>query len=174
MTEPVFDRSGKYLYFFGSTDAGPLLDWFSQSSSDMQETRNVYLTVLRKDLPSPLAKESDEEKSAKEAEERQRSRRTPRMPRTSRVRLTPPMVAGLPRTLRTQTSLSASILDDIQFRILDMPIPAGNLSRLQAGNAGQSYLRSRDRRETHAAAIRPREAQAGDRHRRCGGLPAVD
>jgi len=24
---PAFDRSGKYLYFFGS-DAGPLLDWF--------------------------------------------------------------------------------------------------------------------------------------------------
>ena len=61
VTEPVFDRSGKYLYFFGSTDAGPVLDWFSQSGSDMRETRNVYLTVLRKDLPSPLAKESDEE-----------------------------------------------------------------------------------------------------------------
>ena len=65
VTEPVFDRSGKYLYFFGSTDAGPLLDWFAQSGSDMRETRNVYLAVLRKDLPSPLAKESDEEKESK-------------------------------------------------------------------------------------------------------------
>ena len=62
VTQPVFDRNGKYLYFFGSTDAGPVLDWFSQSGSDMRETRNIYLTVLRKDLPSPLAKESDEER----------------------------------------------------------------------------------------------------------------
>ena len=65
VTEPVFDRSGKYLYFFGSTDAGPLLDWFAQSGSDMRETRNIYLAVLRKDLPSPLVKESDEEKESK-------------------------------------------------------------------------------------------------------------
>ena len=56
VTEPVFDRSGKYLFFFGSTDAGPVLDWFSMSNADMRETRNVYLAVLRKDLPSPLAK----------------------------------------------------------------------------------------------------------------------
>src|SRR5262249_30753883 len=29
---PVFDRSGKYLYVVASTDAGPALDWFSQST----------------------------------------------------------------------------------------------------------------------------------------------
>src|SRR4029079_13390657 len=70
VTQPVFDRGGKYLYFFGSTDAGPLLDWFSQASADMRQTRNVYLAVLRKDLPSPLAKESDEEKKdTKEAKD---------------------------------------------------------------------------------------------------------
>ena len=59
-TEPVFDASGKNLYLLGSTDAGPALDWFSMSNADMRVTRNVYLVVLRKDLPSPLAKESDE------------------------------------------------------------------------------------------------------------------
>ena len=34
VSEPVFDRSGKYLYLFGSTDAGPVLDWFAQSTTD--------------------------------------------------------------------------------------------------------------------------------------------
>ena len=29
VSEPVFDESGKYLYFFGSTDAGPVKDWFA-------------------------------------------------------------------------------------------------------------------------------------------------
>ena len=64
VSEPVFDRSGKYLYLFGSTDAGPVLDWFAQSTAENRRTRNIYLVVLRNDLPSPLARESDEEKPA--------------------------------------------------------------------------------------------------------------
>ena len=31
-----FDASGKYLFFLGSTDAGPVNDWFAQSSADMR------------------------------------------------------------------------------------------------------------------------------------------
>src|SRR5205823_13071865 len=62
VSEPAFDESGKYLYFFGSTDAGPVKDWFAMSNADMRLTRSLYLAVLRKNLPSPLAKESDEEK----------------------------------------------------------------------------------------------------------------
>ncbi len=59
--EPVFDRSGKYLYFTASTEAGPVRDWFAQSNADAQMRGNLYLMVLAKDTPSPLAKESDEE-----------------------------------------------------------------------------------------------------------------
>ena len=40
VSEPVFDRSGKYLYFLGSTDAGPVHDWFAQSNADMRATRS--------------------------------------------------------------------------------------------------------------------------------------
>ncbi len=58
---PAFDRSGKYLYFFGSTDAGPVRQWFAMSNADMEMTRNLYLVTLQKGVPSPLAKESDEE-----------------------------------------------------------------------------------------------------------------
>ncbi len=64
VSEPVFDSGGKYLYFFASTDAGPVKQWFDLSSRDMRETNTVYLAVLGKDTPSPLAKESDEEKPA--------------------------------------------------------------------------------------------------------------
>ena len=79
VADPVFDRSGKYLYFFGSTDAGPAVDWFAQSNNDMQFSRNVYLVVLRSDLPSPLARESDEEKppAATPAPERRVGRTRP-------------------------------------------------------------------------------------------------
>ena len=62
VSDPVFDVDGKYLYFFGSTDEGPVRDWFSQWNNDMRATRTIYMVVLRNDLQSPLAKESDEEK----------------------------------------------------------------------------------------------------------------
>jgi len=61
VAEPVFDAGGKYLYFLASTDAGPVKHWFDLSNVDMRLTRSLYLVVLRKDLPSPLAKENDEE-----------------------------------------------------------------------------------------------------------------
>src|SRR5216684_1265883 len=61
---PVFDPSGKYLYFIVSTDAGPLADGFSMWSNDTKETNSIYLAVLPKGVVSPLAKESDEEGKA--------------------------------------------------------------------------------------------------------------
>lgn len=61
--EPAFDPNGKYLYFVSSTDAGPVADWFSQSSTDMRATNAIYLAVLQRGVESPLAKETDEEKA---------------------------------------------------------------------------------------------------------------
>ena len=57
-TEPTFDKSGKYLYFFGSTDAGPVRNWFDLSSMDMHMSNVIYLTVLSQDSISPLAKQT--------------------------------------------------------------------------------------------------------------------
>ena len=33
--EPVFDAGGKYLWFTGSTNAGPVRSWFAMSNADM-------------------------------------------------------------------------------------------------------------------------------------------
>ncbi|HEV8491306.1 MAG TPA: protease, partial [Candidatus Angelobacter sp.] len=61
---PAFDQKGQYLYFTASTDVGPTTGWLDLSSVNRPITRSPYLMVLRKDQPSPLAPESDEEKSA--------------------------------------------------------------------------------------------------------------
>ncbi len=63
---PAFDASGKYLYFTASTDIGPAVFGFDMSSYPHRPTRSVYVCVLRKDLSSPLAPESDEEKVIEE------------------------------------------------------------------------------------------------------------
>ncbi len=58
---PAWDKSGKYLYFLGSTDYGPNVGWLDMSSYDHPVNRAVYLAVLSKDTPSPLLPESDDE-----------------------------------------------------------------------------------------------------------------
>jgi tricorn protease len=64
-TLPSFDKNGKQLYFAASTDSGPTATGLDMTSDGRTVTRNVYVAVLRRDLPSPLAPESDEEKGDK-------------------------------------------------------------------------------------------------------------
>jgi tricorn protease len=58
-----FDKNGKYLYFLASTDVGPTIA-SSMGAYKVPVTRSPYVIVLRKDLKSPLAPQSDEEKIA--------------------------------------------------------------------------------------------------------------
>ena len=126
VSEPIFDRSGKYLYVFGSTDAGPVLDWFAQSTAENRHTRNAYLIVLRNDLPSPLAKESDEEGQG-----------------SGKVDTSEKDDKGAQdATRKDEARAPASVRIDfegIDQRILDLPVPAGDLSNLEAGPDGQFY-----------------------------------
>jgi tricorn protease len=59
---PVWDATGKYLYFLASTNYGLNTGWLDMSSYDRPITRALYLIVLSKDEPSPLSPRSDEEK----------------------------------------------------------------------------------------------------------------
>ena len=61
----AFDRNGKYLYFFASTDDGPAIA-SSMGAYKVPVTRGAYVVVLQKDVKSPLAPQSDEEKVASE------------------------------------------------------------------------------------------------------------
>ena len=65
---PAWDRNGKHLHFLASTDAALGSGWANTSSMGADPTYGVYLVVLPGDEPSPLAPESDEEKSAAEKE----------------------------------------------------------------------------------------------------------
>jgi tricorn protease len=115
VSEPAFDRSGKYLFFFASTNAGPTKDWFALSSVVARSTQSIYVAVLRGDLPSPLARESDEEKGV-------------------------PANGEKPPESKPAASESVTIdADGLNNRILAMPIPPRDYWNLQAGAAGQIY-----------------------------------
>jgi len=113
VAEPVFDKSGKYLYFFASTNAGPVKNWFAMSSADMEMTSSIYLVTLRNDVPSPLAKESDEEKKVEEKPETKGD--------------------------ESQESDMAIDFESLNHHILCLPVPAGNYRNLQAGDEGIIY-----------------------------------
>src|SRR4030095_2683969 len=59
---PVWDASGKYLWFLASTDFGLRSQWLDMTSYDHDVPLGLYLAVLKKGEPSPLLPESDEDK----------------------------------------------------------------------------------------------------------------
>jgi tricorn protease len=61
---PVWDASGKYLYFLGSTNYGLNTGWLDMTSYDRPVTRALYVALLAKDQASPFLPRSDEEGAA--------------------------------------------------------------------------------------------------------------
>ncbi len=116
-SHPVFDKDGKHLYFSASTDFGLTVGWRDMSSFNRPVTRSVYAVVLRKDLPSPLAPESDEEKAE------------------------PPKPPAEMEKPKEKEALVVKIdPDNISQRILALPIPARNYGWMVAGKAGVLFL----------------------------------
>jgi len=127
VSEPVFDESGKYMYFFASTDAGPVKHWFAMSSADMEMSNAIYLVTLQEEVVSPFAKESDEEEGAgKKADNKDEKSKKDEKAGTKKPR----------EHFRID-------FDGIHSRILAFPVKSGNLSSLQAGDEGQIYYLER-------------------------------
>jgi len=126
----AFDKDGKYLYFTASTDAALNTGWLDMTSLRRPVTRSVYVAVLKKDQPSPLAPESDEEK-AKEAEKADKDKK-PGADKDKDV--------DKEKSKEEKPVVVEIDAEDISQRILALPIPAGNYYGLAAGKAGVIYL----------------------------------
>jgi tricorn protease len=123
VSEPVFDRGGKYLFFFASTDAGPVVNWFDQSNNDNRITNSIYLVTLQKETISPFAKENDEEETT--GEEKKES-------------------ADKSKTGKQDSAASSKKnsalridLEGIENRIIDIPLKPGNYYGLGMGKEGE-------------------------------------
>jgi tricorn protease len=133
--EPVFDALGKYLYFFASTDAGPVRQWFDQSNADMRRTSTLYVAALTKDAPNPLVRESDEEKTAPE---KPADKPVP-APAKTRVAVPETKVQDTVSPAKDAAPAVAIDFDGLDHRIVPVPIPAGSYRGLEAGDAGQVF-----------------------------------
>lgn len=123
---PVFDKDGKHLYFTASTDAGPSMEPDIHSAT-RPVTRSVYLTVLTKDLASPLAPESDEEKTAEEkkADEKKDEEKKDEAKKKEEA------AKKGPEPVNVKIDF-----DNIGQRILALPLPPRRYVGLQVGKAG--------------------------------------
>ncbi len=134
---PVFDRNGKYLYFAASTDIGRALSWADLSGIDSVATRNVYAAVLRNDLPSPLAPESDEEKADAEKSKDTKSEVKKEEKEPEKKEATEPEKKDGVEKKAEPVRID---FDGINQRILALPIPNGNVQGLAAGKAGILFI----------------------------------
>jgi tricorn protease len=143
-SQPVFDRSGKYLFFFSSTNAGPINNWFTLENVDLHSTQSIYLAVLRKDLPSPLVKESDEEKPGAEASSKSSSDAEKKEEKKEEPGKTDVKSDEKPKPPPKVEAVRIDF-DGLNQRILDLPVPGAELSNLQPGDGGQVFfLRTSD------------------------------
>jgi tricorn protease len=147
VVNPVFDRSGKYLYFAASTDIGRGLSWADLSGIDSVATRNVYAAVLRNDLPSPLAPESDEEKAeadkSKDAKDKDAKSEVKKEDQDADKKdgKEPEKKAGKEDEAKKPKVDPVRIdFEGISQRILALPIPNGNVEGLTAGKAGILFV----------------------------------
>jgi len=122
---PAFDKEGKYLYFTASTNTALRNGWLDMTSLQRPVTRSVYAIVLKKDLPSPLAPESDEEKP-KESEKNDKDKAADKGGKDKDKAEKPPTVE--------------IDLEGISQRILALPIPARRYQQLDAGKPGVIFL----------------------------------
>ena len=123
---PRFDKDGKALYFIGSTSVGLAQGWIDMSSLARPVTSSVYAAVLRKDLPSPVAPESDEaieddKKPDDAADEKEKAD-------TAGKKASKP-----PKPVRID-------FEGLDQRIVALPIDRANYSMLEIGSDGTLLL----------------------------------
>lgn len=121
-----FSTDGRYLYFAASVNFGLNTGWLDMSSYERPVNRNLYVAVLRKDDPSPLAPESDEEI-------------IPDEPATA----SDGAPAGDSEAGATGPSEPVRIdLEGLDQRIVALPVPPGDYHRLQVAEGRLFYLKS--------------------------------
>jgi tricorn protease len=116
-TSPTFDRDGKYLYFLASTDAGPVVNWFDQSTADMEAEYTVYMATLTADEPSPYRKMSDEEEVATDEEKEKEEDKKD-------------------KSKDDDDETWTIDVENIDQRIIAVPLEAGNYTDLNVDNMG--------------------------------------
>ncbi|MEM9526598.1 MAG: PDZ domain-containing protein [Bacteroidota bacterium] len=132
VTEPIISPDGKYLYLSASTDAGPVVNWFQQSSQDMDVSNSIYLVTLQQETTSPLKRKNDAEEIAEDEEEEKEDEEDEESEKDD-----------ADEEEEEDESLQVDF-DGIENRIIDLPIPPGNYYNLSAVKSGLLFISAAD------------------------------
>jgi tricorn protease len=123
--DPVFDRSGKYLYFLASTNTALTTYGLDMLGDEMPTSSFLYAAVLSRKVASPLKPQTGDEPVTDE---------TPQATATSPAIKTPaPQVKPGPPEITID-------FDGLLQRIVALPVPEANYVSLAAGMPGEVYL----------------------------------
>jgi tricorn protease len=134
---PTFDRNGKYLYFATSTSEGGTSAGLDMTSDLLSPMRNLYAVVLAADQASPIAPESDDEKTPAEAKEKAKEN-ADAIPAGEAKEGEKAPASARPATPPKPVKVD---LVGIENRIVALPLPAGDYLELAAGKPGVLYFR---------------------------------
>ena len=126
---PAWDKSGKYLYFMGSIDYGMNVGWLDMSSFDHMINSSIYLAVLSKDEPSPLAPESDDEVIKKDTTAEKADANSSKKKDDDKKTESAKADSAKVEPVKID-------FDGLQNRILALPIPAKMYGQLEAAKKG--------------------------------------
>ncbi|MPR32483.1 S41 family peptidase [Salmonirosea aquatica] len=125
---PVWDESGKYLYFLASTDFGLNTAWLDMTSYEHPITRGLYAIVLAKGVPSPMLPKSDEEKLKPEEKEDGKAGSTVGAKKDDKKKKDEPA----PKKIKIDK-------EDIDQRIVSLGVPLKNYVELLPGPEGTVF-----------------------------------
>lgn len=148
--DPAFDRSGKYLYFVASNNAGPTANGLDMTSDLYQPNSSIYALALKGDTASPVAPEAEDEKSPAEtkAKAKDEADATPAgeagdVKKDAKAHPATPPKSKPPEV--TAIDLAGLSVEQIMSRVVAMPLPARNYAALSTGKPGVLYFLESER-----------------------------
>ncbi len=142
---PAFDRNGKFLYFLASNNQGATEAGLDMSSDVYQPTDSIYALTLTAKTASPVAPETDDEKTPAEAKSKaaEKADNTPageagEVKSDEEKHPAQPHPATPPKS--TGIDLAGMPTDAIARRIAPLPLPPRFYHDLQAGKPGTIYF----------------------------------
>ena len=137
---PVFDPSGKYLYFTASTNNGPSDAGIDLSSIDRSTNAGVYVAVLSRTAASPIPPESDDENKKKDEEAKKGGKEDDESADQAGDKKKSDAKKDDKKKPDAKAKPTVIDLADIGNRILSLPIPSRNYLQLGVGKTGVLFL----------------------------------
>ena len=133
---PAFDRGGKYLYFTASTNYGTSTSRLDMSSEAFNVTRSVYGLALAADTASPIAPQSEDEKSPDAKDKKDSGDEHADKDKADAAKKSGEADKEEKAEKAEKPKPVKIDLDHLEDRAVALPLPSGEYSGLAAGKEG--------------------------------------